>query len=126
MRIYVAHTKFDGYTERLYEPFMKSELYRWHTLIFPHRLSAAPFDSRAMLFGGDCHLVIAEVTHRSTSLGIELGWANALGVPIICVHVLGTRSSSSLDVISKDIIEYTQPDVLAAQLLPVVDKYVRR
>jgi hypothetical protein len=125
MRIYVAHTKFDGYTERLYEPFMNSELARRHTLIFPHELSAASFDSRAMFFGRECHLVIAEVTHRSTSLGIELGWANALGVPIICVHVFGTRSSSSLDVISKDIIAYTRPDTLIPQLLPVVAKHER-
>ncbi len=126
MRIYVAHTKFDGFFDKLYKPLMTSELHRWHSLIFPHELSSVSFDSRAMFFGRDCHLVIAEVTHRSTSLGIELGWANALGVPIICVHVLGTRSSSSLDAISKDIIAYTGPDTLIAQLLPLVEKYVLR
>ncbi len=126
MRIYVAHTKFDGYIDKLYKPLVNSELARRHRLIFPHQFSAAPFESRAMFFGGECHLVIAEVTHRSTSLGIELGWANALGVPIICVHVLGTRSSSSLGVISKDIIAYTGPDTLIAQLLPLVEKYVLR
>lgn len=126
MRIYVAHTKFDGYIDKLYKPLMNSELARRHRLIFPHQLSSAPFDSRAMFFGRECDLVIAEVTHRSTSVGIELGWANALGVPIICVHVLGTRSSSSLDAISKDIIAYTGPDTLILQLLPLVDKYVRR
>ena len=123
MRIYVAHTKFDGFFDKLYKPLMTSELHRWHSLIFPHELSSVSFDSRAMFFGRDCHLVIAEVTHRSTSLGIELGWANALGMPIICVHLLRTLSSSSLGAISKDIIEYTWPETLIEKLLPVVAKY---
>ncbi len=125
MKIYIAHTKSADYLRLLYQPLKDSELAQRHTLIFPHELWATPFDSRAMFFGRGCDLVIAEVSYRSTSLGIELGWANALGMPIICVHLLRTLSSSSLGAISKDIIEYTWPETLIEKLLPVVAKYER-
>jgi hypothetical protein len=41
---------------------------------------------RDMAWLASCDLVIAEVTTPSLGVGYELGWATALGKPILCLH----------------------------------------
>ncbi len=51
--------------------------------------------------------MIAEVSYPATSLGIELGWAEMLGTPVLCVSKKGYKISGSLEVVTKDFIEYS-------------------
>jgi nucleoside 2-deoxyribosyltransferase len=41
---------------------------------------------RDMAWLSSCDLVIAEVTTPSLGVGYELGWAAALGKPVLCLH----------------------------------------
>lgn len=114
LNIYVAHTKELDYKKDLYEPLRDSELNNLFNIVLPHEHSEEPFDSYTFL--EDCTFVIAEVTHKSTSLGIELGWANAFGLTIILVHKAGIAPSKSLKAVSDTFIEYTDTEDLIKHL----------
>lgn len=61
-------------------------------------------------------LVLAEVSRPATGQGIELGWANAARVPILCVSRQDAKVSGSLSFITSDFISYTSPEELVKQL----------
>lgn len=50
---------------------------------------------------------MAEVSYPSTVQGIELGWADAKNVPIICIYRKDLRPSGALKAVSNTFIEYT-------------------
>jgi len=104
MKIYVGHSNEIDYKNELYLPIRKSSLNDKYNFILPHEKSKEPFNSKDFL--KCCDLFIAEVSAKSTGLGIELGWADLLGVPIICFHKNDVRPSSSLKVITNEFIEY--------------------
>lgn len=89
-------------------------------LIFPHERSTEPSSTKELI--ASCDAVLAEVSYPSHGVGIELGWASAAGVPIICIYQKGVRISSSLKTISKNIIEYDKIAVIFAQLNEIIDK----
>ncbi len=51
-------------------------------------------------------LFIAETSYPSTGQGIELGWADSYGCPIVCIHKKGAGLSGSLQVVCKKFLEY--------------------
>lgn len=51
-------------------------------------------------------LVLVEVSIASTGSGIELGWANAAGVPVIAFHQGGSEPSPALKFATRDIHVY--------------------
>ncbi|OGM27238.1 hypothetical protein A2962_01870 [Candidatus Woesebacteria bacterium RIFCSPLOWO2_01_FULL_39_61] len=104
MRIYVTHSTGFDFKKELYGPIRKSELNSKHEITLPHEKSSELFDSKKYL--DKCDLVIAEVSHPSTGQGIELGWANAKQVPIICFYKKGASPSNSIKAVSKHIFEY--------------------
>lgn len=104
MKIYFAHPKEMDY-KRLYSAIRKSPLNSSHEIILPHEKSSKPFKSRECL--KKCGLVIAEVSLPSTGTGIELGWASAFGVPVICVFKKGSKVSGSLREITDRFLEYS-------------------
>lgn len=95
MKIYVGHSTNYDFGERLYDVLKEADLANEHTLVFPHEDSDELFDSKTFFKNG-CDLVLAEVSNASTGLGIELGWADELGVPIICIHRESTNPSGAL------------------------------
>lgn len=84
IKIYVAHSRSFDFKKELYEPIRKNFLNNEHTFILPHEHSEEPFNSKDYL-KDEADLVIAEVSEPSTGLGIELGWADAHQVLIICI-----------------------------------------
>ena len=57
-------------------------------------------------------LVIAEASIPSTGSGIELGWANAAGKPIVAFHQAGTVASPSLQFVNATMHTYvTEEDI---------------
>lgn len=119
MNIYVGHSKLQNYREDLYKPLRESELNQEHTFIFPHEESDRPYNSKEYLFS-TCDLLIADVTHLSLGLGVELGWADSFGVPIICLYKRGTTLSKSLAVITKYFIVYDNPQDMIQKLKKVL------
>lgn len=104
MRIYVSHSKFLDYLNDLYKPLKDSKLPV--EFIFPHEKSSEPFDTKLLLERHGCDYVLAEVSYPATGQGIELGWADIFGIPILCFYKSGTTPARSLKVITDKIIEY--------------------
>lgn len=114
MNIYISHpTAFDFHTE-LYQPIRNSKLNSQHTIALPHEYSDEQFDSKS--FFKTCDLIVAEVSYPSTGQGIELGWANLLHVPIICLYKEDQKFSGALKVISDTFIEYENREDMIAKL----------
>ncbi len=103
MKIYVSHSKELNFIDELYKPIRESNLNSLHTFIFPHE-GEERLDVKEILKG--CDLVIAEVSIPATGQGIELGWANMLGVPVVCISKEGSEISRSLKYICEKFVTY--------------------
>jgi hypothetical protein len=114
MQIYVAHSTNFDYKKELYEPLRGSELFQQHQFVLPHEHSGDPFNSKEFL--RSCDLLVAEVSFASTGMGIELGWADLIGVPIICFYRTGSVVSGSLKSLTKNILEYNDMDDFLVKL----------
>ena len=113
MKIYVSHSKDFDFEKELYEPLRSSELAKKHEFFFPHD-NGQRMNVRDIL--ESCNLVLAEVSRPATGQGIELGWANAAKVPILCVSKMGVKTSGSLSFITNDFLSYADPEDLVKQL----------
>ncbi|MFH1399549.1 MAG: hypothetical protein ABIG95_05550 [Candidatus Woesearchaeota archaeon] len=113
MKIYIGHSRQYNFKNELYAPLRKSKLGQ-HELILPHEFSDQSFDSKSVI--PTCDLVVAEVSYPSTGLGIELGWANCFKVPILCIHNKGTSISGSLKALTKNYVEYENPNDMVSKL----------
>lgn len=104
MKIYVAHSSNSEYQKGLYAPLKSSALAKEHTFVFPHDTETLP-DSKSEITSAT--IVIAEVSHASTGVGIELGWADSAKIPIVCMYTQGSKPSSSLKAISAVFVQYS-------------------
>ncbi len=107
MKIYISHSRNFDYKKELYEPLKNSELAKQHEFIFPYDENDTPFDTKELFESKTCDLVIAEVSYPATGQGIELGWADLLQIPIVCIYKKGVEISGSLSIISKKFLMYT-------------------
>ncbi|MEN9390677.1 MAG: hypothetical protein RLZZ283_777 [Candidatus Parcubacteria bacterium] len=103
MKIFVAHSSNFDFNKKLYEPLRASALNTAHTFIFPHS-QGDEYVTREVI--KSCDALIAEVSLPSTGMGIELGWADAFKVPILCIHESGAKFSSSVLHVAKEVIAY--------------------
>lgn len=112
MRIYVAHSTNFDFKNELYEPLraLSSDEYMF---IFPHEDDIFKHSKQII---AESDLVLAEVSYPSTGQGIELGWASAESVPIICVHKSNSKISGSLQAVSYNFLEYSTADDMIAQV----------
>lgn len=106
MKIYIGHSSEFNHQDELYNPIRDSILNSLHEIILPHEIYKEAKDFITKDIIKSCDLMIAEVSLPSTGLGIELGWANSFGRPIICIYRKGSKISSSLKVVCNDFIEY--------------------
>jgi hypothetical protein len=111
MKVYVGHASSMDFERKLYNPLRSSSLAENHDLVFPHENSEEPFDSKSFL-SGDADLFVAETSKPSTGLGIELGWAETYGVPVVCVHRSAVEPSSSLKVVAENVVPYDSQEEL--------------
>lgn len=112
MIIYVSHSREFDFKNNLYQPLRTAAL-PGLKFILPHETSDAPYPTRALFEQKACDLVLAEVSYPSTGQGIELGWAQMLGIPVICMYKKGTKPSGSLKVVTDRLLEYEKiEDVL--------------
>jgi len=118
MKIYFCHSTGFDYKQELYDPIKGSGFYNEHQIVFPHGGLVEVFDTKEIIKGGD--LIVAEVSLPSTGMGIELGWANDFGIPVVCIYKTGAKVSKSLNVISKRFIEYRDGDDLVNKLIKVL------
>lgn len=103
MKIYVCHSRNFDFKNELYKPLKESGLAEF---IFPHEQISESFNSKELLEGHGVDYVLAEVSYPSTGQGIELGWADIFGVPIVCFYKTDTTPAASLKIITDKMIEY--------------------
>lgn len=113
MKIYVGHSNEWNYQKELYEPIMKSKLYKKHEFIFPH-INNNSFNSDEVV--QECDLFIAEVSMPSLGLGIEIGRAEKSGKQIVCIYMMGYKCSDSLKYVNTDIIQYENSEDMVRKL----------
>ena len=121
MKIYVAHSRSFDFKKELYEPIRQSSLNDEHTFVLPHETSDEPFNSKDYL-KNEADLLIAEVSEPATGLGIELGWANTYEVPIVCIYRKGSKVSGSLQVVSKNFVEYANSKELISGIERIINQ----
>ncbi len=106
MKIYVCHSTGFDYATELYAPLRSIA---GHEFVFPHDGGA---DAHSKDLIASCDLVIAEVSFPSTGMGIELGWADAAGIPIACVHRSDAKVSDAVRHVARETVAYDGPDGL--------------
>ena len=104
MHIYVAHSSGFNYQKKLYTPIRGSHLNTEHHIVFPHERADVFVNTKDIIQKST--LVLAEVSYPSTGLGIELGWADAAQIPIICMYAEGSKPSEALRAISAVFAQY--------------------
>jgi hypothetical protein len=115
VKIYVSHsTKYD-YKHDLYDLIRSSELNTQHEFFLPHESQDDGVFAKDIIREAD--LLIAEVSEPSTGQGIELGWADAYDVHIVCVYREGSQPSGSLRFVSDEMHSYSD-----GQLLSLLEK----
>jgi hypothetical protein len=125
MKIYIAHSRSFNFEEELYVPLKNSFLVKEHLLVFPHDESNELFNTK-QFFRDGCDLVLAEVSYPSIGLGIELGWANLLNVPVVCMYKKNTKMSGSLKEISDQFIEYSDLDDLITKIKDIIQQIYKK
>ena len=111
MKLYLSHASSFDYQQELYRP-LKDSIAKSHQIVFPH--DDFIVNTHETILGSD--VVVAEVTYPSTGEGIELGWANAGGVPIVCLYKIGHQYSSSLSFVSGTFIGYSSQQDMVTKL----------
>ncbi len=81
---------------------------------FPHEQGAKVSNSKDAVKTAD--LLLVEASYPSTGSGIEIGWAEEAGIPILCVHRDGTELSQSLNLLAKTVISYKNAEELVQKL----------
>lgn len=121
MKIYLSHAKRYDFIGELYDPIKSSDLVKSYQFIFPHENDQV-IDCEKIFRNKECDLVIAEVSIPATGQGIELGYAEILEIPIICIYKKGSEVASSLKWISNKFIEYTDANDLINKLKKELDE----
>lgn len=103
MQIYLSHSSNFDYVGEFYLP-IREKFADTNNIYFPHDEDNLGKNSKVAIASSD--LILAEVSYPSTGQGIELGWAEMLGVPIIIIHKSDVQISSSLKYLNAREIMY--------------------
>ena len=103
MKIFVAHASDSNFQEELYQPLRNSQLNKDHEIILPQEEGHEEV-TRDLI--KSCDLVIAEVSNPSTGQGIELGWADAFSIPVVCIYKEGATFSNALHYVCNKFLMY--------------------
>ena len=113
--VYIAHSKGLDYQRELYGPIRESAINNLYSFVLPHEDSESLYSSKE-LFRDICDVIVVEASEPKIGVGIEVGWADAYGVPIISMHKKGTRLSTSIRPMSREIIEYSTTNEMISGL----------
>ncbi len=121
MKIFFAHYRHADYEKDLYEPLRASVLSTEHEIILPHEHGSV-IKTKDVIRSAD--VVFAEVSYSATGVGIELGWADAFGKPIVCLYKKGTKPSGSLQFLTSEILEYENGDDLVGKVALAIARHL--
>lgn len=120
-KIYFCHPRNFEYKQRLYELVRSSVLNTQYEIVFPRGDDFSSFKTKEII--KTCDMVFADVSLPAMGLGIELGWADAYSVPVICVSKEGASVSDSLRFITNNFIEYSSVNDLVRKVVKFVARH---
>lgn len=127
MKIYCAHSSSFDFIKEFYSPLSTSERLKGHDLVLPHFSKEAMANSRELI--GRCDLMFAEVSYPSTGLGIELGWANVVHLPIFAIHRINVHPTGAIHCVTQKIVGYERlqeiPDRLFESISEMKDSLIQ-
>ncbi len=118
MKIFISHATQWNYQDELYTPLRNSDLAKKHEIILPHE-NGQQIETKDII--RDCDLVVAEVSSPSFGQGVELGWADASYVTIICFYKSGTEPSPYLASLSENISSYDSIETMIKKIAESAD-----
>ena len=121
MDIYIGHSSSKDFEKEIYRPLKKSSLDEGYNLVFPHEDSDKLFDSEKF-FEKDCDLVVTDVSKASTGLGIELGWADSMDLPILCICGEDYNPSSSIEAVTERLENYSD----SREIVEIINQEIKR
>ena len=120
LRIRVGHSTAGDYETGLYQVVRGLNLGQDVAVSLPHA-GGATGDCTKSFFAAGCDLFIAEVSSPSTGLGMELAYADMMGVPVACIHRSDCKPSSLANMVAKLFLSYDSPEQLARHIQSLVD-----
>ena len=105
MKIFVAHATEFPEKEAFYKAIRAAEFNKNHEIVLPQENGEQIPAPREVIQSHD--LIIAEVSTPSNGVGIELGWADVAGIPIICIFREGAKFSGALKNVCNKYLMYT-------------------
>ena len=117
MKIYLSHSSNFDFQNELYAPLIRL-FSAEHDVYLPHSPENAGKNTKDII--ADSDVVLAEASYPSTGQGIELGWAEAAGIPILCFHKTDSKPSGALTHITQILVTYNTEDDMITQLTTAV------
>lgn len=121
MKIVLTHSSDLSWKEEMYDALKGSSFGTQHEIFFPQEGGAVERITADVIRGSA--MVLAEVSLPSTGEGIELGWANAFNVPVICFYKKGSHISKSLQYITDTFIEYSTMEDMIGKIAQQLNRF---
>lgn len=116
--IYLAHSSKFDFKNDLYEPIKRSNLADIYDFIYLMETPGNLPNTKEMI--RSFNAVIGEISYPSTGAGIEIGWADALGIPLVLIHNQSYNPPEYYKTISSYVSEYDNaeniPEIIAPAL----------
>ena len=116
MKIYITHSSGFDYKNELYKVLRGSVLNQEHEIYLPHEGEVKNTKEEIR----NSEVVVAHISGPSTGQGIELGWATDFGKRVIVVYKTGAVVPGSIQMITKEILEYSDEEDLIVKLNSVL------
>lgn len=112
MKVYISHSTSFDFLNEFYLPIKNCKDFEDVQFFFPH--DDKEKNTKDII--GSFDLVVAEVSFASTGQGIEIGWADMKNIPLLCLYRKGSKISSSLKLITKNVVEYSDEQDMLKKL----------
>ncbi len=121
MTYYAAHSREFDFQNEWYAPLRRVGEELGVTFVFPHETTDAATNTKERMTAYNA--IVAEVSYPSTGLGIELGWAETLGLPIYLVcRESAFISRSVLSLTGHTLITHSDQNDLVAKLVSALHR----
>ena len=111
-KVYICHSSKYDYVNKIYNPIKSSKFMETYDFVFPH--DGDVVNTKDIISNAD--LVIVDISGATFGQGIEIGWADAAGVDILCIYKKGMEKRRSIQLLTDKFIEYNDSHDLISKL----------
>jgi len=119
MKIFVAHASSFDFKNKLYAPIRESVLNTEHEFFLPQETGDEEVTLETIK---NSDALVCEVSIPSTGAGIEMGWAHASHIPILCIYEKGSQPQVSAEYVATEYVEYAD----SADMIGKIQRFIQR